>query len=226
RAEGGTSQPDARRGRDQGRTRALEEAGEDACGGRRGRRGQRCRRREGGGREPELGRCEKKGSEEVRVKVHGVLIWYDERPSWLAGCVASLARACDTLTAIDGAYFLYPGSLERPRSAVDQATAILEAAYGAGLAVTLHVPSEPWFGNEVEKRSYSFQVACARSELGVDWIIVFDADMLVDFVAADLREQLARTSEDTGTYELFWRGEDQQTRGRNDSRSLYRALPN
>jgi len=70
------------------------------------------------------------------VKLVALLTWYDE-PSWcLTELVASLAAAgIDHLVAVDGAYMLYP--LARPQSPGEQAQAILAAAQGASVGVSL-----------------------------------------------------------------------------------------
>src|SRR6266498_1360247 len=57
------------------------------------------------------------------LKIIAILSWFDESPSWLSACVASLARAgCSHLVAVDGAYRLYPDG--RPHSGIAQQDAI------------------------------------------------------------------------------------------------------
>src|SRR3954463_3130400 len=112
------------------------------------------------------------------MKLYGLISWYDEAPSWLSACVASLAKVgCDHIVALDGAYAFYPEG--KPRSGPEQAEAIYRTAEGAGMGCTIHAPSEVWLGNEVEKRSKLFEIAEVISEPLVDWWFVMDADQVV-----------------------------------------------
>lgn len=123
----------------------------------------------------------------------GALSWFDEAPTWLAYCVASAAKLCDHLVAVDGAYAVFP---RRPRgsSGAAQHEAIIRTAEAAGMGVTLHVPSGPWMGNEVEKRDFMMREACRLAEPGEDWLLVIDADEVVleappkELVLAELAE--------------------------------------
>ena len=92
------------------------------------------------------------------MKLIAILCWYDERPSWLAGVTASLARLqVAHLVAVDGAYGLYPKG--HGCSGTEQQQTIVETCRAAGIGTTVHTPPEPWFGNEVEKRNLAFQLA-------------------------------------------------------------------
>jgi hypothetical protein len=108
----------------------------------------------------------------------GALSWFDESPTWLAATVASCAKVCDHLVAVDGAYAAYP---RRPRgsSGTEQHEAITKTAEAAGLGLTLHVPREPWRGNEVAKRNHLMGLANLVAEPWRDWILVIDADEVV-----------------------------------------------
>jgi hypothetical protein len=124
------------------------------------------------------------------VKIVGCLSWYDESPAWLGGAVTSAARVCDHVVAVDGAYALFPHG--RAQSSSQQHEAIREAAHGAGIGLTLHLPLERWEGNEVEKRSFLLELGCRVA--GDDgWLFVFDADDLIRETPADLRDRLAAT---------------------------------
>lgn len=121
------------------------------------------------------------------MRIIGVLSWYDESEAWLAQCVASAARCCDHLVAVDGAYHLFPGG--RARSPWGQAEAVIGACEAAGVGVTLHRPDSVWYGNEVEKRNHS--LALARTCGGPDdWLLVLDADCVVSHVGEMLRSDL------------------------------------
>lgn len=113
------------------------------------------------------------------MKLIGILSWYDESPSWLSATVASLARAGAThLVAVDGAYRMYPDG--RGSSGGNQADAIIKTAYGAGLALSLHVPTAVWHGNEVEKRDHCFRLAeTVAAPHEEDWYWIVDADEII-----------------------------------------------
>jgi hypothetical protein len=123
------------------------------------------------------------------LKLIAVLSWYDE-PAWaLTELVTSLGAAgADSLVAVDGAYALFPEG--RPQSPSEQSQAILAAAQGSGIEVVLHLPREVWFGNEIEKRTYSL------AEPEQDWIWICDGDEVVT-EADGLRHALETTKHDT-----------------------------
>lgn len=125
------------------------------------------------------------------MKIVGVLSWYDELPQWLSTSVAGFSRVCDHIVAVDGAYALYPGA--RPCSHPAQAEAIMGAAEAAGVACTIHRPNRLFFGNEVEKRNLTFDLAAPFLSEG-DWVMVFDADCHVFKVNPEfVRGELERT---------------------------------
>lgn len=115
------------------------------------------------------------------MKLIALISWYDESPSWLSATVASIARCCEHVIAVDGVYALYPGALERPYSGTEQSEAIIETARGAGIGCTLHLPVTPWYGNEVEKRNHLFRLAETIAEPD-DWYFPIDADEIVSHV--------------------------------------------
>lgn len=127
------------------------------------------------------------------MKVFGLLSWFDESPTFLASCVASIAPHIDHLIAVDGAYANFPGS--RAHSDRLQAETIQAICDGAGIACTIHRPAEPWRGNEVEKRDRMFKIAGAYSEPFVDWYWIIDADSIVTATPKDLRAQLEALEE-------------------------------
>lgn len=130
------------------------------------------------------------------MKLIAILSWFDEQPSWLAGVVAGLHVAeVSHVVAVDGAYALYPGG--RAHSSMEQHGAIAEVCRQLGMGLTLHTPAEPFFGNEVEKRSLSLRLAETVAEPFEDWYMVVDAD---DFVvsAVDHMRRLVETDCDAG----------------------------
>ena len=126
------------------------------------------------------------------MKITAAISWYDESETWLTRTIASAARICDHVLAVDGAYAHYPRDPHGSSGSL-QHRAIMEAAEGAGVSVTIHVPGSPWRGNQVEKRDRMMRLASFLSDPG-DWILVLDADEVVtraptkDLVLAELAE--------------------------------------
>ena len=137
------------------------------------------------------------------MKCVALLSWYDESPSWLAAAVSGIARVVDHVVAVDGAYGLYPGA--RPRSHPVQAETIMQTCEAMSVACTLHRPSEPFWGNEVEKRNLTLQLAAPFLTAGEDWVLILDADyhvMLLENPEA-VRHTLAATDKHAVTYTLL-----------------------
>lgn len=134
------------------------------------------------------------------MKIVAILCWYDERASWLAGVVASLAKAdVSHIVAVDGAYALYPGG--KPYSGSEQQDSIRETAHALQMGCTIVTPQEVWFGNEVEKRNHAFAIAETLTS-DEDWYFLVDADHFVTS-ALGLRGQLEQTDCDVGEVR-FW----------------------
>jgi hypothetical protein len=156
------------------------------------------------------------------VKVIALLSWYEEPASWLAECVAGLAKLCDHVIAVDGPYALFPGATNKPASGTEQAEVIAHAAAGAGIGCTIHSPRQPWWGNEVEKRNYMFQLGMTMAEPGVDWFLRIDADEVITQVPVDTAKKLSETELDVAEIMIWQRGDlDSQWA----LRALFRALP-
>lgn len=156
------------------------------------------------------------------MRVIALLSWYDERPDWLAECVASAALLCDHVVAVDGSYELFPGARAKPVSDVEQATAILEAADRAGIGCTMHVQRRPWAGNEVAKRDFMFRLASTL--VGpADWFLRIDADELIRQVPADIHDRLAATDHDAAEITMY--DLDRTMHSEWQMRALFRALP-
>ena len=152
------------------------------------------------------------------MKIVGLLSWYDEPASWLAECVASAAKICDHLIAVDGAYAKFPGALSRPRSGTEEADVIMHAATGAGIGCTIHARTEPWWGNEVEKRDWMFRLA-ETVTTGDDWLFVIDADEVVSTCPPDTRQLLEKSEHDVGELRI-WENDGTNIAGRRFLRAL------
>lgn len=162
------------------------------------------------------------------MKIVAALSWYAESPAWLAGAVASAGRLCSHLVAVDGAYALFPQG--RPRSSSAEHDAIREACSGAGMGLTLHVPSDVWWGNEVEKRSFLFSLCMQVCEPDVDWIFVFDGDDIVRKVPGDVCAQLAQTDRAVAEVQMVTMYDPQASgvvtqKASQPRRMLWKALP-
>lgn len=137
------------------------------------------------------------------MKVIALLSWFSESVSWLAATTASVARFCDHIVAVDGAYALYPEA--RARSGAEQAQVIMETADGAGIGSTIHRPQHVWADNEVEKRTFLFAAGALVAKSYRDWFLVLDADDVITDVPFDLRERLEATEQHVAGVTLWWR---------------------
>lgn len=155
------------------------------------------------------------------MKIIGLLSWYEEPSSWLAECVASAAKLCDHLIAVDGPYAQFPGAVRKPASGIEQAETIAHVAAGAGIGCTIHTPRQPWWGNEVEKRDFMFRLGSTMTEPG-DWFLRIDADEVFTQVPDDTRTLLAATQLDVAEVTM-WERDDLDSQF--PIRVLFRALP-
>lgn len=139
------------------------------------------------------------------MKLIACLCWYNESPSWLSACVASLARiGVDHVVAVDGAYSTFPDG--RPRSNFAEAQAILMAADAVGIGCTLVQPQTLWYGGEPEKRTAMFRAASSLGTIGEDWLFCIDADEAITKGTERVKEQLAGTDAIVayGIIEQWW----------------------
>lgn len=123
------------------------------------------------------------------MRVVALLNFYDEPPARLAATVASLAPLCDGVIAVDGAYVMFPGALRRPSSGPEGLDTIASVARSLGMSVTLHQRSEPWMGNETEKREFMFRLAETETTED-DWLFLIDADEVLVQCPGDIHDQL------------------------------------
>lgn len=126
-------------------------------------------------------------------KVIGILSWWDESPTWLAATVASMARVCDHIVAVDGRYFHYDD--RRNRSGAEQHEAIVETARGAGVGLTLHSSNRPW-PTEMAKRTHCFKLASLEAEPFRDWLFILDADEVLIESPGWIRDMLGNLADE------------------------------
>lgn len=166
------------------------------------------------------------------MRIIGLLNWYQEPASWLAECVASAARICDHLIAVDGPYVAFPGAFKQPYSGAEQADIIMRTAAGAGMGCTIHQPRQPWWGNEIEKRDYMFRLGESFTTSD-DWYLRIDADEVLTSVPPGTRDRLATSDFNTAEITIWQRENDPKVAARVDTgseyaepfRCLFRALP-
>lgn len=157
------------------------------------------------------------------MKIIALLSWYDERPSWLAGVVASLAHLqCEHVIALDGAYALYPNG--RHHSPPEQSATIEQVCHSLGMGCTISSPQEPWFGNEVEKRNMHFRLAEAFAEPFKDWYFTIDADTFVT-EAGVFRTHLEDADEDTNVADVRFIERADGIESGGMLRCVHRAIP-
>jgi hypothetical protein len=128
------------------------------------------------------------------MRLHAVLSWFDESPTWLAATVASCAKlGVDHVLAVDGSYRHFSGEA---RSGAEQAEAITLAAHSVGMGVTVVQPNEKLW-TEVGKRAACFKMLEAFAEPMVDWCFVIDGDELVTDGSEKFKRDLAAVPGDT-----------------------------
>lgn len=164
------------------------------------------------------------------MSIIACLCWYEESPAWLVECVASAARLCDHIIAVDGPYATFPGALKKPFSDTAQADAILRTAAGFGMGCTIHASRQIWWGQqnggEVEKRDFMFRLG-EQFTTPEDWYFRIDADEVLTQVPEDTKQKLANTKHDVAEVMMWHRlspytdSED----GESPFRCLFRALP-
>jgi hypothetical protein len=159
----------------------------------------------------------------MAMKIYGLLSWYDERQDWLAAAVASAAKLCDGIIAMDGAYLLFPDSLRHPTSGPEQASTILETALAAGMSCTIHVPDGPWLGNEVEKLTAMMNTGIG--EPMEDWYFKLDADELLSDVPYDAHDRIEKAAEHVVEARMWQRDGGIGQHSMWPIRRLYRVLP-
>jgi hypothetical protein len=135
------------------------------------------------------------------VKLIGLLSWFDEPVDTLVDNLRSMAKAgVDHIVAVDGRYALFPADYDL--SHPNEYAAILLACRGLGMGCTIHQPSGPWEGGEVEKRTALFAAGWAVAEPG-DWFWVQDADQVVIRTPEDFKQRLERSEHDVADVRIL-----------------------
>lgn len=165
------------------------------------------------------------------MSVIGLLNWYEEYPAWLSECVASAAKLCDHIIAVDGPYAAFPGAMTKPFSGSEQVDAITHTAAGAGIGCTIHSSRQPWWGGkwggEVEKRDFMFKLGQTFAKPG-DWFLRIDADELLTHVPPGTKQLLANSEYDVAEVTIWEREVNghigELVDGNNDYSSPFRCL--
>jgi len=165
------------------------------------------------------------------TRIIGCLSWYNESPAMLAACVQSLTFI-DHLVAVDGAYATFPSS--QPHSAADQASIIQNTCRNLNIGCTIHAPTHPWIGGEVEKRTFLFHLAEANAQPYDDWYYVADADETITHILEHPRQHLEDADEDAAHIMYWWHRPHQPPdtrpfptplREQTTIRKFFRAIP-
>lgn len=127
------------------------------------------------------------------TRVIGILSWFDESPTWLAATIASMARVCDHIVAVDGRYAHYED--RRLRSGAEQHDAIVETARGCGIGLTLHSGNHVW-NTEMAKRTHCFRLASLEAEPFRDWLFILDGDEVLVESPSWIRDQLGHLADE------------------------------
>lgn len=134
-----------------------------------------------------------------------LISWYDENPQWLAEAIYSVASFSNQVIAMDGAYALYPNA--QRVSPVEQSEAIHKAARESGIGCVIVEPTQPWRGNEIEKRSTLFAIAESFTDEATDWYFILDSDEYVySNPYLNLPSLLFNTSEDVCNVNVWEKG--------------------
>ena len=130
------------------------------------------------------------------MKLFAVLCWYDESPTWLAGCVSSLSRiGVDHVIAVDGRYPHF--QIGSPAaSLIEQSDVIVNTAAACGMGVTLHRPVEARL-TESQKRELCHKLVELIATPHEDWFIVIDGDEYVSDAEIELKRELASMQHDS-----------------------------
>lgn len=129
------------------------------------------------------------------MKLYAILVWWNESPTWLSACVASLKRiGVDHVIAVDGRYSHFDIGAD-VCSPLEQADAVVSAAEAVGMGVTMHRPIDAV--TEAEKRSLAFRLLGAQATAFDDWVFVIDADEIIHAGTPNVRTELAALPLDT-----------------------------
>lgn len=160
------------------------------------------------------------------MRLFAILSFYDESPSWLASCIASLRMiGVDHLIAVDGSYFHFEGEARSPSAQIE---AIHLACESVQMGLTLDRPQHKCW-TEPQKRTYCFNLLNAIAETFVDWVFVIDADEVITEGSIGIKGELIDTDCDTAIGQL-WESFDPDTDvGKNNTKKtmeIYHQIPN
>jgi hypothetical protein len=99
--------------------------------------------------------------------------WFEELPEFLVTTIRTAAPLLDHLVAVDGRYANFPGDVAA--SDPEQIAAIVYTCREHGIALSVHVPTEPW-ESEVAKRTRLFELGLDVADIGRSWLWVLDGD--------------------------------------------------
>ena len=129
------------------------------------------------------------------MRIIGLLSWYRERPELLGAALKAAAPIMDHVVCVDGRYAAFEA--DDAVSSAAEYMAVQSVLSEEEIGWTIHRQPEAFEGNEVEKRSILFKLGDTVARPG-DWLMVLDADEIVQKYPDDLRQQLAATKLDVG----------------------------
>lgn len=125
------------------------------------------------------------------MRVVAILVWFDEPSEWLEKLPASLKGVATHMVALDGRYSRFPSELNRsPKENYD---ALRRGCYAAGIELLID-RGRVYEGDEVEKRTESFQIAEAITSPD-DWYMIIDGDMYAHTLKPHATNRLLRSTD-------------------------------
>lgn len=125
------------------------------------------------------------------MKVVAILCWFDEPSEWLEKLPLSLKGVATHLVALDGRYSRFPS--ERDESPQENYTALQNGCERAGIELLLD-RGRVYEGDEVEKRTHSFQLAETLTSPD-DWYMIIDGDMYAHTLKPHATNRLLRSTD-------------------------------
>lgn len=113
------------------------------------------------------------------MRLIALLSFFSEDEEYIEGDLRDLhALGISTVVAVDGSYARYNGLARSPLCVIEKMYFLTKQL---GIGLLLYQPTDPWVGDEVEKRQVMIDLAWSIAEEG-DWFVVWDCDyQLVDY---------------------------------------------
>lgn len=107
------------------------------------------------------------------MRLIGLLSFFDEDEKYIEGNLQDLhALGVSKVVAVDGSYARYGGNARSPLSLIEK---LYFGTKKLDMGLLLYQPTDPWAGDEVEKRQVMIDLAWSIAE-DDDWFVVWDCD--------------------------------------------------